>query len=63
MRRSTSSMPEELRDDYYRYTHAKPYSEERFADTYAWMQSWGLAKGNKTFDQIINSSVLAGVSA
>ena len=55
--------PEELRDDYYRYTHAKPYSEERFADTYAWMQSWGLAKGDKTFDQIINSSVLAGVGA
>ena len=54
--------PEELRSDYYRYTHAKPY-EERFADTYAWMQSWGLAQGTKTFDQIINSSVLAGVGA
>ncbi|HUB72063.1 MAG TPA: hypothetical protein VL984_16695 [Acidimicrobiales bacterium] len=51
--------PEELRRDYYRYTHAKPYSAERFADTYAWMQSWGLARGDKTFDEIINPAVLS----
>ena len=47
--------PEELSRDYYRYTHAKPFSEQRFADTYAWMQSWGLAKGTKSFTR---SSIL-----
>jgi NitT/TauT family transport system substrate-binding protein len=48
----------ELRSDYYRYVHAQPYTQERFADQYGWMRDWGLVAGDKAYDDIIDSSAL-----
>ncbi|MET0147241.1 MAG: nitrate ABC transporter substrate-binding protein [Ilumatobacteraceae bacterium] len=50
--------PDELRQEYFRFTHAKEYSQQRFDESYAWMASWGLAVGDKSYEQIINASVL-----
>jgi NitT/TauT family transport system substrate-binding protein len=46
--------PEELNLLFYRYVHATPFDERRFDETYAWMRSWGLAKGDKTFQTAVN---------
>ena len=51
-------VPEELTQDFYRYTHAKPISAERFADIYSWMQSWQLADGSKEYAQIVNAEIV-----
>jgi len=48
--------PEELSGLFHRYTHAKHYSEKRFAESYAWMNSWGLAKGASEFEAIIKNA-------
>lgn len=53
--------PEELRDDYYRFTHALPYSERRFDDQYNWLVEWGLVKGSSSYEDIIDSTALAQV--
>ena len=50
--------PEELTDDYYRYTHAAPIPSDRFDDIYSWMQSWNLADGTKTYREIVNVDVV-----
>ena len=52
------AVPEELTQDFYRYTHAKPISAERFADIYSWMQSWQLADGSKEYAQIVNAEIV-----
>lgn len=51
--------PEEVDLRNYRFTYAKEISAERFDDTYRWMESWGLADGNKSFSDIVDASVLA----
>jgi NitT/TauT family transport system substrate-binding protein len=45
--------PDELREDYFRYTHAVPFTEKRFEESYAWMQSWGLADGSRDYASVI----------
>ena len=50
--------PEELTQDFYRYTHAKPISPARFEDIYSWMQSWHLADGSKDYAQIVNAEIV-----
>jgi NitT/TauT family transport system substrate-binding protein len=51
----------DLSSDYYRFVHAQPYSEERFAKQYAWLEHWDLVEGGRSYDQIIDSSPLVGV--
>jgi NitT/TauT family transport system substrate-binding protein len=46
--------PEELSLLFHRYTHAKPYTEKRFEETYAWMQSWDLVSGDNTYETLIS---------
>jgi NitT/TauT family transport system substrate-binding protein len=43
----------ELSRDYYRYTHIVPFTEQRFAESYGWMQEWDLTKGENAFDQLL----------
>lgn len=51
--------PEELSTDYYRYVHAQPYTAERFANQYAWLEQWDLVEGGRTYEQIIDDSAFA----
>jgi NitT/TauT family transport system substrate-binding protein len=44
--------PEELRHDYYRYTHVQEFSEKRFIESYAWMKSWQLSAGTVDFENL-----------
>lgn len=37
--------PEGLGHGHIRYTHAEPYTEKRFTESYAWMKAWGLTSG------------------
>jgi len=36
--------PEELETAFFRYTHVEPFDRGRFAETHAWMESWGLTE-------------------
>jgi NitT/TauT family transport system substrate-binding protein len=45
--------PEELRPDFYRYTHAKEMSQKRFDESYGWMSSWGFTTGESPYDAIV----------
>lgn len=45
--------PEELRHEFYRYTHARPYVRERFQESYAWLQSWEMSTGRNTYDTLV----------
>lgn len=45
--------PDELRDDYYGYTHVKEFTEKRFSESYAWMKSWQLSEGRNAFDALL----------
>lgn len=51
--------PEELSSDYYRFVHAQPYSQERFAKQYSWLETWDLVEGGRSYDQIIDPSAFA----
>ncbi|MCK9247566.1 MAG: hypothetical protein M0P31_01100 [Solirubrobacteraceae bacterium] len=51
--------PEELSGDYHRYVHAQPYSQERFANQYSWLESWDLVEGGRSYDQIIDPAAFA----
>ncbi len=44
--------PDELRRDYYRYTHVQEFSEKRFVESYAWMKSWQLSAGTVDFENL-----------
>jgi NitT/TauT family transport system substrate-binding protein len=45
--------PSELSGDYYRYAHVSPFSEKRFAESYAWMKSWQLTNGKTGIDALL----------
>jgi ABC-type nitrate/sulfonate/bicarbonate transport system substrate-binding protein len=45
--------PEDLRPDYYRYTHAKELSRKRFDESYGWMSSWGFTSGASPYESIV----------
>jgi NitT/TauT family transport system substrate-binding protein len=51
--------PAQLRSDYYRYTHAQPYSEERFNDSYEWLKSWNLVRGDRSYETLVADAVAA----
>jgi len=51
--------PEELSSDYYRFVHAQPYSEERFAKQYAWLEEWNLVEGGRSYGDVIDTSAFA----
>lgn len=51
--------PEELNLQYLRYVHPDPYPRKRFEETYAWMQSWGLANGESTYDSVIDATAIS----
>jgi len=51
--------PEELSSDYYRFVHAQPYSRERFANQYSWLEEWNLVEGGRSYEQIIDPSAFA----
>jgi NitT/TauT family transport system substrate-binding protein len=51
--------PEELRDDYYRFRHSLPYSEERFADQWSWLREWGLVEADSAYESIIDPAAAA----
>jgi NitT/TauT family transport system substrate-binding protein len=53
--------PEELRDDYYRFGHALPYTERRFDDQWTWLQEWGLVDAPAAYDKIIAPDAMATV--
>ncbi|MEU6719410.1 hypothetical protein ABZ897_48800 [Nonomuraea sp. NPDC046802] len=36
-----------------RYTHARPYTEKRFTESYAWMKSWGLTSGASGYSSLL----------
>ncbi|MBU6532894.1 nitrate ABC transporter substrate-binding protein [Streptomyces sp. NPDC057245] len=42
-----------LRPDYHRYTHATPFTRERFTESYAWMASWQLTDGRSGYDTLL----------
>ncbi|HUB72058.1 MAG TPA: hypothetical protein VL984_16670 [Acidimicrobiales bacterium] len=46
--------PEDLRPDYYRYTHAKELSRKRFDESYGWMSSWGFTSGASGYESIVS---------
>jgi NitT/TauT family transport system substrate-binding protein len=50
--------PSDLRPDFHRFVHASPYPQERFDATYSWMKSWDLALGNKSYDEIIDPTIV-----
>jgi NitT/TauT family transport system substrate-binding protein len=47
--------PQELSDDFVRYTHYQPYAPERFELVYQWMHSWGLAAGTSDHARLVAS--------
>lgn len=51
--------PGELSADYYRYVHAEPYSPERFANQYGWLEHWDLVEGGRSYEQIVDDSAFA----
>lgn len=51
--------PEELSSDYYRFVHAQPYSEERFAKQYSWLEKWDLVEGGRSYADVIDTSAFA----
>ncbi len=50
--------PHELSSLFYRYSHALPFSEKRFQETYSWMRSWNLTKGERQFEDVVRNAVL-----
>ncbi|MBZ6250622.1 nitrate ABC transporter substrate-binding protein [Streptomyces olivaceus] len=48
-----SLAPGRLRPDYHRYTHATPFTRERFTESYAWMTSWQLTDGRSGYDTLL----------
>ena len=45
--------PDRLGRDHIRYTHAEPYTEKRFIESYAWMKAWGLTSGASGFRSLL----------
>ncbi|MEU6608648.1 nitrate ABC transporter substrate-binding protein [Streptomyces shenzhenensis] len=45
--------PERLRSEYHRFTHATPFTRERFTESYAWMNSWQLTDGRSGYDTLL----------
>lgn len=45
--------PERLRREYHRFTHAEPFTEKRFTESYAWMRSWQLTDGRSGYDALL----------
>ncbi|WP_381792380.1 nitrate ABC transporter substrate-binding protein [Streptomyces niveus] len=45
--------PERLRPEYHRFTHATPFTQERFTESYAWMRSWQLTDGRSGYDTLL----------
>jgi NitT/TauT family transport system substrate-binding protein len=50
--------PEDLHPHFHRFVHASPYTRTRFDATYAWMQDRDLAIGNKSYDEIIDPTIV-----
>ncbi|MEU1299482.1 nitrate ABC transporter substrate-binding protein [Streptomyces shenzhenensis] len=48
-----SLAPERLRSEYHRFTHATPFTRERFTESYAWMNSWQLTDGRSGYDTLL----------
>ncbi|MBR8743691.1 hypothetical protein [Nocardiopsis sp. MG754419] len=44
--------PEELGRLHVRYTHARPFVQKRFHESYAWMKSWGLTEGRNDYHSL-----------
>jgi NitT/TauT family transport system substrate-binding protein len=40
-----------------RYTAPRPYPEEEFARTYAWMVSWGLIPAGATYERLVDNRI------
>jgi NitT/TauT family transport system substrate-binding protein len=51
--------PARLRSDFYRYRHAQVYTEERFNDSYEWLKSWDLVRGDKSYESLVGEAVVA----
>jgi NitT/TauT family transport system substrate-binding protein len=45
--------PEELADHFVHYAPSRPVDERRFAQTYAWMKSWGLTEGQNDYATLV----------
>ncbi|MEV0615752.1 hypothetical protein AB0I81_20735 [Nonomuraea sp. NPDC050404] len=45
--------PDRLGRDHIRYTHAEPYNEKRFTESYAWMKAWGLTSGASGYRSLL----------
>jgi NitT/TauT family transport system substrate-binding protein len=50
--------PEELQLHFHRFVHASPYPRSRFDATYEWMQDRDLAIGNKSYDEIVDPTIV-----
>lgn len=48
--------PEEMANHFVHYAPSRPMDESRFAFTYEWMKSWGLAAGDGAFDRLVASA-------
>ena len=47
--------PQEMSDEYVRYTHYMLYDPKRFQQVYEWMRSWGLASGDADHEKVVAS--------
>jgi len=45
--------PQEMSDEYVRYTHYMLYDPKRFQQVYEWMRSWGLASGDADHQKVV----------
>lgn len=50
--------PEDLHPHFHRFVHASPYPRARFDATYEWMQDRDLALGTKSYDEIIDPTIV-----
>ena len=50
--------PEDLHPHFHRFVHASPYTRTRFDATYEWMQDRELALGTKSYDEIIDPTIV-----
>jgi NitT/TauT family transport system substrate-binding protein len=50
--------PQDLHPHFVRFVHASPYPRERFDATYEWMQDRDLAVGTKSYDEIVDPTVV-----
>jgi NitT/TauT family transport system substrate-binding protein len=50
--------PSDLRPDFHRFVHASPYPKSRFDASYEWMKGWELAIGNKSYEEMIDPTIV-----